>query len=426
MYYSYRLIGLDRRVWLLGITRFIRSFGRGSTFILLPLVFTLYYGQSLVSTGLIIGSGTLIMAVVQYYAGVWTDKIGRRKILVYTQIPNILFYTLMYYFISIHSSLWALIAAWFSTVVFNALQYPAVQATVADVTSVEDRMSGFTAIRLMANLGFAVGPLTGAFLAGFGLQYIFLVAAATNVVEVIMLYRFMKESYVPTGAVISIKELGRSYRKDALFVSFIVIGILYSILSTQRSSALTIYTVVLQNQPIIYLGYVWALNGFVVVLLQVPFLRLMTAYLNPMIWRAIGVGFGGLSFLILIRYPTLAILLGFMFISTIGEDFMAPTTQSIITSIAPQEYRGSYIGVYSLYTSAGTFAGSILGLWMLSIFVNIPYEFWLIIAAATLLVGALYIAMNPSFTRRFSLITGRNIPAAGLQQLNSQDGGKSK
>ncbi len=211
MYYSYRLIGLDRRVWLLGITRFIRSFGRGSTFILLPLVFTLYYGQSLVSTGLIIGSGTLIMAVVQYYAGVWTDKIGRRKILVYTQIPNILFYTLMYYFISIHSSLWALIAAWFSTVVFNALQYPAVQATVADVTSVEDRMSGFTAIRLMANLGFAVGPLTGAFLAGFGLQYIFLVAAATNVVEVIMLYRFMKESYVPTGAVISIKELGRSY-----------------------------------------------------------------------------------------------------------------------------------------------------------------------------------------------------------------------
>ncbi len=77
-------------------------------------------------------------------------------------------------------------------------------------------------------------------------------------------------------------------------------------------------------------------------------------------------------------------------------------------------------------TSAGTFAGSILGLWMLSIFVNIPYEFWLIIAAATLLVGALYIAMNPSFTRRFSLITGRNIPAAGLQQLNSQDGGKSK
>ena len=426
MYYSYRLIGLDRRVWLLGITRFIRSFGRGSTFILLPLVFTLYYGQSLVSTGLIIGSGTLIMAVVQYYAGVWTDKIGRRKILVFTQIPNILFYTLMYYFISIHSSLWALIAAWFSTVVFNALQYPAVQATVADVTSVEDRMSGFTAIRLMANLGFAVGPLTGAFLAGFGLQYIFLVAAATNVVEVIMLYRFMRESYVPTGAVISIKEFGRSYRRDAVFVSFTIIGILYSILSTQRSSALTIYTVVLQNQPIIYLGYVWALNGFAVVLLQVPFLRLMTAYLNPMLWRAIGVGFGGLSFLILIRSPTLAILLGFMFISTIGEDFMAPTTQSIITSIAPQEYRGSYIGAYSLYTSAGTFAGSIVGLWMLSIFADIPYEFWLIIAAATLLVGSLYIAMNPSFIRRFSVITGRNVPAAGLQQSNSQDGGKSK
>ncbi len=401
---SYRLSGLDRRVWLLGITRFIRSFGRGSTFILLPLVLTLDYGQSLLSTGLIIGSGTLLMAIVQYYAGIWTDRIGRRKILVFTQIPNILLYLLIFYFISVHAFLLILISAWFGVVIFNALQFPAVQATVADVTRVENRLAGFTAIRLMANLGFAVGPLTGAFLAGFGFQYIFLLASMTNIVEVLLLYRFMRESHFPGVNVISRKAINLSYRRDTLFVSFIIAGILYSILSVQRSSALTIYTVVLQNQPIIYIGYIWALNGLEVVLLQVPFLRLMSKYMNPMIWRSVGVAFGGVSFVLLLHSTSLAILLIFMFVSTIGEDFMAPTTQSIVTTIAPKEYRGSYIGVYGLYTSSGTFGGSIIGLGLLSYLYGVPSQFWSIVAIATVAVALVYFAMNPSYRRRFSRI----------------------
>ncbi|MCL4314406.1 MAG: MFS transporter [Candidatus Thermoplasmatota archaeon] len=401
MYYSYRLTGLDRRVWLLGITRFVRSFGRSSTFILLPLVFVIDYGVGFFETGLLIGSGTLIMAFVQYYAGIWTDRIGRRKILVFTQIPNIFFYFLMFLIIYYHDFLIILVAAWLLTIVVNAIQYPAVQATVADVTSVSDRLSGYTALRLMANLGFAFGPLIGAFLASYGLQYIFLLASLSNVIEVLILYKFMRETHIPTGKTVTRKSLNVSYKADRFFLSFMIVGILYAILSNQRSSALTIYTVVLQNMPIIYIGYIWAFNGILVVIMQVPFLKLMTSYLTPMAWRAIGVAFGGISFLVLLGPGSLGILLLFMFISTIGEDFMAPTTQSIITSIAPLEFRGSYIGVYSLYTSLGTFAGSVLGLSLLSYLAGIPQQFWIIVAFSTVAVAALYLIMDVPFKRRF-------------------------
>ncbi|MCL5437697.1 MAG: MFS transporter, partial [Candidatus Thermoplasmatota archaeon] len=87
---------MDRRIWFLAVTRFIRSFGRGSTFIFLPLVFIISYNQGFLETGVLLGFATLLQSIVQYYSGKWTDLIGRRKILVYTQIPNVLFYFMLF------------------------------------------------------------------------------------------------------------------------------------------------------------------------------------------------------------------------------------------------------------------------------------------------------------------------------------------
>ena len=185
--YSYNIRGLDRRIWILSATRFIRAFGRGSTFIFLPLVFIISYGISFIETGFFLGIATLLMALVQYYSGILTDRIGRRVILVYSQIPAVAFYLVIFYSVAFPSYLLVLLLAWYGTIVINAIQYPAVQAAVADVTSVKDRLSGYTVMRIMANMGIAIGPLVGAYLASMGLQYIFLISAIATVAEVNML-----------------------------------------------------------------------------------------------------------------------------------------------------------------------------------------------------------------------------------------------
>ena len=157
--YSYNIRNLDRGVWILGATRFIRAFGRGSTFIFVPLIFIITYHISFIETGLFLGSATLLMAVIQYFSGILTDKIGRRVILVYSQIPAIFFYLLIYYSIAVPDYFLLLLASWYGTIIINSIQYPAVQAAVADVTSIHDRLSGYTIMRIMANLGIAIGPL---------------------------------------------------------------------------------------------------------------------------------------------------------------------------------------------------------------------------------------------------------------------------
>lgn len=60
--YEFKIRGLDKRIWILSATRFIRAFGRGSSFIFVPLVFIVVYHMGFVVTGLFLGTATLIMA----------------------------------------------------------------------------------------------------------------------------------------------------------------------------------------------------------------------------------------------------------------------------------------------------------------------------------------------------------------------------
>ncbi|EQB66947.1 MAG: hypothetical protein AMDU2_EPLC00006G0504 [Thermoplasmatales archaeon E-plasma] len=353
------------------------------------------------------------MAVIQYFAGILTDKIGRRTILVYSQIPAIFFYLFIYYSIAVPHYFLILLASWYGTIIINSIQYPAVQAAVADVTSVHDRLSGYTVMRIMANLGIAVGPLLGAFLATYGLQYIFLVSSAVTVVEIFMLYYLMKETYNPKDHVILKRgELTKSYSKDRFFIIFIIIGIILGFFMRQRGSTFTVYTIYIQHLPYLYLGYVWALNGFLVVVLQFPLLRVMTKYGNPMLWRGVGSLFYAIGFLFLIYTPTLAILFAFMTISTFGEDLVSPTTQSIITTIAPDNMRGSYIGVYNLYTSIGGFAGAVFGLYLLFVLENVSSTYWVYIAIGSVVVGGMYVSISRLFSKRFTRVVKEEVVAS--------------
>ena len=74
----YTVRGLNRRIYYIGLTRLIRSTGRSSTFIFMPLVLIEIYNLSFLLAGALLGVATLIMAIVQLYSGRLTDRLGRR------------------------------------------------------------------------------------------------------------------------------------------------------------------------------------------------------------------------------------------------------------------------------------------------------------------------------------------------------------
>lgn len=394
---------IDRRIWFLAFTRFIRALGRVSSFIFLPIILLEFYHLSFILIGVIQGFATLMMSLVQYNAGKWTDRVGRRFFLIIIPIPAAFFYLIMFFVIQDRLDLIYLIAAWYLTIIINALQYPAIQAAVADLTSISKRLTGYTYLRLMANLGAAAGPLIGGFLAVFGFQYIFLVAAISTVVELAILYYSVSETYFPeknTGK--PVKERF-SFRLDRFFLLFTIVGLFLAFFTRQRGSTLTLYIFDFKNLPITFIGYIYALNGALVVITQLPILSFMNRHLTPMEWRGVGLIYYAAGFLLTAFSGDLIFFLIVMSIMTIGEDFLAPTTQTIITTLSPVDKRGTYIGMYNLVTSFGAFLGAIIGLFLLSYLSRELSEFWFIFAAGTLMVAIVYLFMGKSYRKRIAV-----------------------
>lgn len=395
--------GLDRRIWFLSLSRFIRAMGRVSSFLFLPLIFVEVYGTSFLDTGIFLGFAVLIMAFVQYFAGRWTDRIGRRFFFVLVPIPVVLFYFVIYAIISLKLSEIALVISWYLVIIFNSIQYPAIQASVADLTSSATRLTGFTSLRLMANLGAAVGPVIGGFLSTYGFQYIFMLAGFATVIEIFVLYINVQETYIIPKKTKERKPVEKNIIKNAfrnrVFMAFTLIGVAMGFVLRQRGSTLVLYIFDLKNLPVIEVGYIYALNGLLVVLLQIPILTLMNRSRTSIFWRGVGglvyaAGFVMLSFL-----SGFAIFLFVMAVMTVGENFFSPTTQTIITNIAGYNSRGTYIGIYNLFSSSGSFLGSVIGLWLLYVTRSVSADFWIYIATLALICSVFYIVLSPYYAR---------------------------
>ncbi len=396
-------------MFYLGLTRLIRASGRVSSFIFLPLIFVFIYHISFIETGIVLGVAILLMSAIQYYSGILTDRIGRRVFLILIPIPAGLLYISMYFTVLYRLPVMLLIGLFYSTIAINALQYPAIQASIADVTSLKQRLSGYTEIRVMANAGAAIGPILGAILSVYGFQYIFLMAGIATFIEIIILYFNVKETYFPSKIEYLTKNDIKLAYKDRFFILFIIIGIIMAFVLRQRGASLTLYAFDFEGLPILYLAYIYSLNGILVVLLQYPIFKLMNRETRPVLFRSVGMLFYFLGFIVLMFSKNIDYFLLSMGIMTVGEDFVAPTTQTIITSIAPNNMKGTYIGIYNLFISFGSFSGSIVGLYMLSYYESATATFWLLIAMSSLVVSVLYLAINNAFLKRMNLSIKKKI-----------------
>lgn len=396
-------------MFYLGLTRLIRASGRVSSFIFLPLIFVFIYHISFIETGIVLGVAILLMSAIQYYSGILTDRIGRRVFLILIPIPAGLLYISMYFTVLYRLPVMLLIGLFYSTISINALQYPAIQASIADVTSLKQRLSGYTEIRVMANAGAAIGPILGAILSVYGFQYIFLMAGIATFIEIIILYFNVKETYFPSKIEYLTKNDIKLAYKDRFFILFIIIGIIMAFVLRQRGASLTLYAFDFEGLPILYLAYIYSLNGILVVLLQYPIFKLMNRETRPVLFRSVGMLFYFLGFIVLMFSKNIDYFLLSMGIMTVGEDFVAPTTQTIITSIAPNNMKGTYIGIYNLFISFGSFSGSIVGLYMLSYYESATATFWLLIAMSSLVVSVLYLAINNAFLKRMNLSIKKKI-----------------
>jgi MFS family permease len=343
-------------------------FARGASFMALPFL-ALYlsntHGIHPIWIGITIGLSPLTGTLGGFIGGYFSDRYGRKKVILWT----IFVWGLVYFGFSLATHIGTFM-------VLNALNglcrsffEPSSQAMMADLTSVDKRKRVFSLRYTAINIGASLGPLLGVYVAQFSTSLPFLLTGMMyllyGVTLFIMLNRYSITHTIPVHQLPMLDSLIVIWRDKTLLL-FIIGGILVNVGYSQIDSNLPQYIQNSFSEGVALFAKLIALNAILVIILQVPLSLVSEKWpvLRVMILGSVLFAIGFASF----GYVTTIIgLMIAMAVVTIGEIFIFPSTSVFIDQIAPDNRKGTYFGA-GQFRSIGNFTGPVLGGWLLQDF----------------------------------------------------------
>ncbi len=259
-----------------------------------------------------------------------------------------------------------------ATGTFTELYRPASYALVADLVPQERRVTAYGVYRLAVNLGFAAGPAAAGFLADRSFGYLFIGDAATSIV-----YGIIALALLPHGlrGFTKDEKRGDALRaalRDGPFMLLLVATLGVAMIDFQSTSTFPLYVRSLGFGTSTY-GVLLSING----LLIVTFELLITAYVRrfkapPVI--AVGYLLTGLGWALTAMARSIPMLAVTVVVWTMGEMVSSPVSGAYAAEIAPEKYRGRYMGFLMTMWGLGLILGPIAGTWL---FARNPQALWI-------------------------------------------------
>ncbi|MBG9453846.1 MFS transporter [Lysinibacillus sphaericus] len=359
----------------------------------------IYFTQNIGATKTAI---ILIMIVIsgvigRFIGGHISDKIGRKKIMIYSEIGLLL----SYLFIALCNSPWFnlpyISAAFFIINMFcGGMFQPAAQAMMIDVTNSDSRKLVFTISYWLGNLSTAIGGIVGAFLFKNYLFELFIGISLISLLSVLITVFFITETYLPEPSPKSSKhkkksssvEMLQTYStvlKDKLFMFYILGAILIFTLEQSLSNYIGIRLEkdIPQHSASLFgidfivdgtkmLGFLRTENTILVVILSSAVLFLLKKCSDR--WTLVtGMLIFSICFSVFASSNSVLILFIAMFFGTIGELMFVPIKQAMIGELAPSNARSTYMAFNSLTTYGAMIIASLLiiiGEWIHPIYMS--------------------------------------------------------
>jgi MFS family permease len=339
--------GLPREFWWLWTSTLVNRLGAFvSTFMALYL--TLDRGYSATYAGLVASLYGLGGVVSSIGSGVLTDRIGRRPTLLIAQSSTAASVALLGF---MHDPVAIAAVACLVGAASNASR-PAVQAMMADIVRPEDRVRAFSLNYWAINLGFAISSMAAGFIAEVSYRAGFLLEAGMTAVCAVVVFLKLPESrpVAPATTVDGTEPaapvgLGTVLR-DGRFMSVVGLSFLVALVFQQGSVGLPVAMGEAGFTPADY-GTAIAVNGFLIVVLQIPVTRLIehrdAKRLLAVSSILAGYGFGLTAFAGSVGVFALTVC-----VWTLGEMINAPTQTGLVVRLSPVQGRGRYQGMYTL------------------------------------------------------------------------------
>lgn len=334
--------------WVLVGAAFIDRLGGAMLFPFFTLYLTKKFGINMTQVGLMFGVFAMSSVVGTMVGGALTDRLGRKRVLIFSMVMNALTAVLM----GIVNDFWLFMVVVTLVGMLADAGAPAQQALVADLLPEEKRSQGYGILRVVFNFAVVVGPLIGGLLASYNYLSLFIADAIASSITAIIVFFKLHETYQPKLVEGEPAEsMGQTFvgyfqvLRDTVFVWFLVASALMALVYLQMNTTLAVY---LRDQFGVNeqgFSYILALNAGMVVLFQFPITRRIAGY-RPLYVMAVGTLLYALGFAMYGVFSLYLMFLLAMVIITIGEMLVSPTSNAIAAKLAPEEMRGRYMAVY--------------------------------------------------------------------------------
>jgi predicted MFS family arabinose efflux permease len=364
--YRQAFTGLQRNIWILAFTLFINRSG-AMVLLFSSLYFTRELHFSIATAGFIMSFYGLGSILGSYLGGWLTDRKNNHDIMLFSLISSgsILLLILLF-----HSP--AYIAFILFLYAFTGdLFRPANSSSIALYSTPENRTRSVSLVRLAINLGFTVGPAIGGFIAAYiGYHWLFVLDAVTSFAAALLLYNYLPRNRQSEKAgKTSPKQGSLSAYKDYYYLLFIVLVALYGICFFQLFATIPQYF----NKECHYsedtIGLLLALNGLLVVVLEMPLMAFLEKTGGRFRFIVIGVLCLPVAFLLLwFNHGLFLLAVGYTLFMTFSEIFAMPIMMNISLSRPTIDRQGQYTALYAMAYGIANIVAPSLGLGLAAYF----------------------------------------------------------
>ena len=372
------LRSLPPAAWILLGGTFVNRFG---TFVMPFLVLYLTRsGYSIAQAGLGVGAYGAGHVMASLLGGHLADRIGRRNTIVLSM------------FGSAAAMLALSQARGFAAILILAclagtaaeMYRPASHALLVDLVGPKQSIFAFGMYRFAVNLAFAAGPATAGFLADRSFFYLFLGDALTS-----LGYGFIAIFALPHGLRSDMKgeRVGEAVRLAATnraFLRLLGATFLLTLVDFQLASTFALHVKALGYPSRVY-GVLVSENGLLIVAFELLITMFVQRFRPPPV-IALGYFLAGMGFALTGIAHTIPALAATVVIWTFGEMFSSPMVIAYVAQIAPEKYRGRYMGLLTVSWSFGMLFGPPIGT---MIYARNPNVLWIACGALGVISASL-------------------------------------
>jgi len=287
------------------------------------------------------------------------------------------------------------------TAIGGSLIKPCVVGTVAKTSKPQSQALGFSIYYTLVNLGGAIGPMIAYFIrTDLGIEFVLVMSSITSLFLFFGAWFFFKE---PEGEASEPKTFAKVFSdmllvfRNIKFMSFLLIFSGFWMMFWQIFYSFPFYvTDVLHYEAFEFLEIV---DAWTIILITIPVTALVSK-LRPVTAIIIGFTIASLSWIIIgVGGTVLAAIVG-VAVFALGEATQAPRFYEYVSSLAPKDQVGTFMGFAFLPVAIGSFTAGIIADWLRGSYLETnPAMMWYTLSAIGITSTLLMIVYNRIVTR---------------------------